>query len=302
MEAFIASGTPIFPLELVQTYKEMTRHGKRYNPLIKPDFKSLEELGDGRHLEPNKHTYLEIWQEPFPQHRYIVVGDVAEGIEGTGDYSTWQVWDVDTFSMVAELHGWIRATPFADMGISLANLYNKAWLAPENRQYGEAVIDRIKQRKYFKLWRARKPKGNSWEMTGRVGFTTDETMRPIMINRAVEYFIARQDDPEFIPSEAVLSEIMTFTMKGAKMRAEAEGKTTKDDRVITLCMGVQCVLQFLGHGALGSLIALVEKRQQQQLIDSTKRRKPKEQMKLLLANMGLAKGEYGEEAKRILTG
>ncbi len=201
--------------------------------------------------------------------------------------------------MVAELHGWIRATPFGDLMMSLGRVYNSAWLAPENRHYGEAVIDRIKQGKYYKLWRARKPDGNSWKLTGKVGFTNDATMRPIMINRAVEYFIARADDPNFMPSEAVINEVMKFTMQGAQMRPEAEGKTTKDDRVICLCMGVQCVLQLLGYGALGDLMQLVEQKQKR-VAERTSHMGPREQIRTLMTAMNLGRGEYGQEARKLL--
>lgn len=195
-EAFLTSGRLVFDWISLLRHKNLCAEPKLVGDLI--------DHGDRIQFHPNPHGKLRIWKVPEVGHVYGIGSDVAEGLEG-GAYSTGEVIDLGDSEQVAEWHGHIDPTLFADVLAVLGKWYNWATLVPEAwpgqgsittaRLLSEAV-------RYPKVWKSIE--------SDRHGFETTNKSKPLMI---AELNTALRDMRVAIRSKHLLAECQAYIYK-----------------------------------------------------------------------------------------
>jgi len=240
-EAFIASGNPWYPMDIVDKFRTVAWEGKLYDPTIR--FTTSKPIrADG--LRRDRDAYLEIWREPSPAGRYVIAADAATAT-ANGDYSAAGVFDLDSGHIIAVLHGRIEIPMFADMLIDLSNLYNKCRVAPEAKGTGgTALMEMLKFKKFNRLWNRRKPSklGRGWEVTNELGWDTNQQTRPIMTEQSKRLMREKFNGNEyksFIPSAHILDQMRTFVNTDGKPEHK---RGCHDDLVMMWNIGIMICL------------------------------------------------------------
>jgi len=168
---------------------------------------------------------LFVWMEPRERGRYLIACDVARG-DGK-DFSTAQVFDVESMDQVAEYCGKIPPDRFAKLLNDLGKDYNNAMLVVENNAVGMAALEHLKLFGYCNLFYSRKGDQmpgefvncsyEQYETDLIAGFTTTSKTRLPMINKLEEYLRKKQMN---IHSKRTLEEFRTFIWNSAR-RPEA---------------------------------------------------------------------------------
>lgn len=255
-EAWVASGTPVFPVQLLAAYRMQSRDGLLYAPV--KDFTGLNELKEDPNADRKEDKYLEVWQPPTPHGRYLIGADGAAGF-ADGDYSSAFVLDRKTLNICAELHGRFEPDEFAHMLGSLGRTYNNAIVAPETNGVGLAVLASLQQF-YWQIYFWRMIDSFGLKITNRLGWDTNSSSRPIMITEGKRLFKDRARFPEqmgaFLPSKALIDELRTFSVMGLSGKPQAQ-PGCHDDRVMAWLIALICTLQEeygkVGDDALGGV-------------------------------------------------
>lgn len=178
---------------------------------------------------------LRIWKRTVPDRRYVIGGDVAEGLLD-GDYSTAGVLDPVTGEEIAAYHAHTGVTEYAEDLVRLAKLYNNAWLAIEANNHGHAVCawiyNHCRYRRVFREWR--KDEGALNAPAARLGLTTTSHSKPAML-AGLEYALRKK--LLIVYDAAAAEELATYLcLPGGEYGA---GPGQHDDRVIRLCLAQQ---------------------------------------------------------------
>jgi hypothetical protein len=215
---FSTSGDTAFPPEDITFYEQTY--------ITKP----LEKRG----MDQN----LWVWEPVDYSRNYMVTADIARG-DGR-DYSTFHVFDVETFTQVAEYRGQIGTKEFGHLLVGIATEYNMALLAPENSNIGWSTIQTILDRGYSNLYYSPKS-GNvnsnsyfdAYIDTSKMvpGFTMSTATRPIAIGKFQE---AISDKGTIFQSIRLLEEMKVFIWKNG--RAEAQSGYN-DDLIMAYAIG-----------------------------------------------------------------
>ena len=160
-EAFVASGRHVFPID-----KLIARQKRCPEPLWVGE---LEDNGADIELLESQEGGLRIWKKPREGRKYIIPGDVAEGLR-SGAYSVGTVLDRASWEVVAEWRGHIDPWQFGVLLAVLGEYYNWALLAPEMNNHGHTTVEAIKQKNYPHILKTT----DLWpESTEKMGFPTD---------------------------------------------------------------------------------------------------------------------------------
>lgn len=127
-EAFLVSGRTRFAAEWVAHQGANARPG----------------LPRGQWPEPLRPIQgLAVYAPPTPGRRYVLAGDVAEGLE-SGDYSAATLIDAETWEELAALHGHWEPDEYAGLLHQVAEVYN-AEIAVERNNHGHAVLATLRR-------------------------------------------------------------------------------------------------------------------------------------------------------------
>lgn len=241
-EAFLASGTPVFPQVLFEKFKHNTKPGTKYEVASFKTFSDCKEDPYIKH-EDLEHAYIEIWEKPREGRHYLISADPAKGIVG-GDYSAACIFDIATQRLVGIVHGTLDLQSFADILKKLAEQYNHAVIMPEVTGIGAGLLPLIANN-YFHIYQQRKEDTFTVEVTQKLGWETTTTSRVNMIVLARQLFIehAIKKPGLFIPSKALVDEITTF-VTGNLSKPEA-AENCHDDLVMSWAMGLKGCLDEL---------------------------------------------------------
>lgn len=257
-EAFLASGTPIFPMRQLGLYFKNCREGELFSIYTKElhdrqicevfsDFSQLKDAGD---VDRSVENYIEVWTRPMPGRRYCMGLDSSAGYK-TSDFCSGFVVDMDTLEMCAEVHGRIEPSDFAIVSGSLGRIYNNALIAPELEGLGHSTLSHLKLW-YWHIYQQRKDKGHNLEITNQLGWSTNTTSRPVMISNTKRIFLERAKGgndvmSRFIKSKFLIQELRTFVTGPSGKPAAAKGKF--DDR----CMAFFITLIAIFHELYGTV-------------------------------------------------
>jgi hypothetical protein len=184
-----------------------------------------------------------IWEYPDYSRDYMVVADVARG-DG-GDYSAFQVIDVQDVRQVAEYKGKLPPNEYGNMLVTVASEWNNALLAIENANIGWAAIQPALDRGYQNLHYTYKDDGytdahvqltKGYDMKDKSqmvpGVSTTMRTRPLMIS-ALEMYM-REKTP-IIRSKRLIQELLVFVWLNGKAQSQ---QGYNDDLVMSFCIGL----------------------------------------------------------------
>ncbi len=218
-EAFLTSGSMYFDWTALKKMEENVRP-------VKGTY-DIRDAGGEIKLEPSPKGCLTIWRGVERNARYIIAGDVSEGIQGL-DRSVADVYDSVSWEQVAQWTGYTPPDKFGDIMMWIGAVYNWALLIPEVNSVGMATGLHIKSTPYPNLHYEPERTDNEG-----VGWKTTGKSRPIMLTDARE---AVRDFDVRLNSKDSINECRTFVV-GDNGKAEAQ-TGCYDDRVLTLAIAI----------------------------------------------------------------
>lgn len=196
LEAFLASGRPVFDIRKLIKMEEFARLPEN-QPTYGYIEKEKNEFGMERHvfkdvpvaLDGQDPTPLKVWELPLKDIKYTIAVDVAEGLEiskdsgGAGDYSVIDVMRQDTLKTVARYRGHIDPDLLGDEAVALGMFYNYALIGPETNNQGLTTTQRIRNLFYRNLYQRETSEEEQFqERTSKMGWQTNRKTKPIMVN------------------------------------------------------------------------------------------------------------------------
>lgn len=237
-EAFQSSGRTIFDMAAVSRMPEIqdAPRGRLETVEFGPEKRLQFIQSEGGRGE------LVVYKMPRKGGRYIIGADHAEGIDPTAktgssnpDWSSATVMDADTGEEVAKLKERYEPSPWADRLYSLSKFYNWAFLTPEQKAVGKAVIGRLLELNFpteLIYSTTRDPSDRKSPLLQELGFDTNSVFRPVLISRldtAIRQGAIRVHDPE------TLTQLRQFVRKA---NGREEG-ISHDDDVFGLALCVE---------------------------------------------------------------
>lgn len=257
-ESFIASGTPVFDVQLLTRIKDHQKPGKLYE--LPMDCVEFKDMTPNSQLRRGKEPYVEVWAKPDINKTYVIPADSSEGKEKSNPSSA-LVYELESMRIVAELHGRIEPDPYGDYLMRLGNMYNVALLGPERQYSGVAVLNKILQDNYPNLYQKHRLTAAGWEETDTPGWDTNVQTKPWIIGVMRNLLHAFRDNPEhlahLLPSAALIDDMMKFTR--GKMQTTRAKYGSEDDRVMAAMIGLGICHQELGLGLGEQLVSGVVK-------------------------------------------
>ena len=251
-EAFIASGDPWYPMDIVDAMRLECWEGKLFDPTIR--FSQMNKPTAAAGLRREIDTYMEIWRAPKAGVKYILVADSATGT-ANGDFSAAGVFELETGNLHAVIHGRMEIAVFADMIIDLSDLYHHCKVAPEAKGTGgTALMEMLKYKKFKNFWNRKKPgkAGRAWEPTMEYGWDTNQNTRPIMLQQSKRLMRERFNNKEYkglIPSAHILDQMRTFVERDGKPEHQ---RGMHDDLVMMWNIGVMICIIESANGAVST--------------------------------------------------
>lgn len=250
VEAFQGSGICAFNKKKLQYMLEKTCHppleygeidlGRGREGLLNDPQIRLKKVTPG--MKPpaaeQRGTRFYVWERPEPGCEYFIAGDVAHGIQG-GDFSCAQVIrkgrGPNPDVQVAEWHGWINPTPYANTLAAIGYWYNTAQIAVECNDVGLTTNNHMMRvLEYPNLFR--------WKFYDKIknfiseylGWYTNSKTRDQIIAKFREYI---DDDMVIVRSEGLINECFDFASEDD---SRFEGQSTHDDRVFAMMICIFC--------------------------------------------------------------
>lgn len=197
LEAFLASGRPVFDIRQLIKMEEIARlpeHQpkfgtvkKRRNPeSLKEEF-YLDEVPVT--MDGHDPTPLKVWELPEKNIKYSIAVDTSEGIDrganddrNQTDYSVIDVMSTHNLKTVARWRGHIDPDELGDVVAYIGWFYNTALVGPEINNHGLVTAQRLRNLFYRNLYmRETSEEEQFQERTSRIGWQTNRKTKPIVI-------------------------------------------------------------------------------------------------------------------------
>ena len=143
-EAFLGSGHTIFDMGAVARMRVVPEPMRGHLEVATVGLEKRVQFIQGG------ETILAVFQMPQQGHHYGIGADHAEGIDPTAregrsdpDWCAAVVHDIDTGDQVAAMHVRLEPGPWAEQVYWLGRFYNWAFLVPEQKAVGKAVIGHL---------------------------------------------------------------------------------------------------------------------------------------------------------------
>lgn len=202
MEAFLASGSPVFDLDGLRRMDLNAKHWLKKNPQrygqIVPDssniglkkyvFEEIPQMQEDKDPSP-----LKIWDLPEDTLEKFSIGvDVSEGkLEQTtsgksNDYSVIDVTRNRDLKTVARWRGHIDPDLLGGVAYAIGTFYNTAKLAVEVNNHGLTTIQSLRNKMYRNLYmREQSEEMQFQERTALMGWRTDRKTKKVIIDNLV---------------------------------------------------------------------------------------------------------------------
>ena len=214
-DAFIAGSRSFFPLRKVRSRIDAIQKSP-------PEYQrvTLWAPKGTRDVKTIPRGDWKIYQPPERGRTYIIGGDVASGgTTAENDYGALFVLDRWTKKQVAGLYARTSPKDLAEQIAYASYWYNDALAAPENREYGRAVLmhleDNFPDVRLYHHFKGPDTDSGNWSKTK--GFDTSMKNRPLIFDALREDF--RDGAVELMDLE-LLGEMMTVVTGGPKDRPE----------------------------------------------------------------------------------
>lgn len=177
------------------------------------------------------------WADPIPGSKYIISADVSRG--DAKDYSAFHVIEPENCEIVSEYKGKIPPDKFAELLADVGKQYNTALLCPENNTFGYAVVTRLKDLGYSRLF-YESAKGDIYnyrplDEDELPGFSTQAKKRVQILTKLEELIRNKTLKSK---SQRLYSELQGFEWQGMKAAAR---KDSNDDLIMSLAIGAWLV-------------------------------------------------------------
>lgn len=175
MEAFVASGKPVFDVkQLMKMELVAERH--------KPTYYVLDGNRGSITAEIISEGPLKVWELPEEGQKYCIGVDVAEGLEN-GDYSVIDVTRVSDLKTVARWRGHTDPDLLGEEVVLLGWWYNNALVGVEINNHGLTTLQRVRDKFYRNLYMREGGIDELFETsTSKMGWRTDRKTKPLMID------------------------------------------------------------------------------------------------------------------------
>jgi hypothetical protein len=206
MEAFLASGRPVFDTQLLVKMEQYAM--KQPKPLFGEVIKDVDTTGKEDYVfnevpisfQDQDPTPLKIWELPVkadpnkhtPEAKYVIAVDVSEGKlnaespDKKNDYSVIDVMRVDTLKTVARWRGHIDPDLLGAVVYNLGMFYNYALVGVEVNNHGLTTVQSLRNRFYRNLYmRETSEEQQFQERTAVMGWQTNRKTKPLIINNLV---------------------------------------------------------------------------------------------------------------------
>lgn len=227
-EAFIYSGKQVFPASEVRATLE-----ECYSPMLVGDF----NMHTGR-FEKDPKGLVKIWEKPKPGCKYVIGGDVAEGL-ANGDFSSIDVLKLPFGQQVAQLHGKIDPDTLGELAYHLGVFYHKALMGIESNNHGLTTITALKKKNYPNLYQREKLDANAdGKKTKTAGWLTTKKSKYKIIDQLRG---ALRDGESGVCCKETLSEMGDYTIHEGDNGTMTYGAKLGcfDDRVMSLAIALE---------------------------------------------------------------
>ena len=187
IEAFLSSGNSRFNTAALLKMEEKCIEAKTYDLVDRPVEKGKIRTALDKKIDAVLSPYapLKIWKMPVASKRYVIGGDVSEGIGG--DLSVATVMDEESTEVVARWRGDIEPAEFGEVLRDLAMFYNRALVACEVNNHGLTTLQRLRDLNYDNIYRQERGEDERYEeYTSKLGWKTTRKTKPLMINALAE--------------------------------------------------------------------------------------------------------------------
>lgn len=180
-------------------------------------------------LKVFQRTGLKIWKLPEKDKKYVIGIDPSGG--SGGDPGNIDVWELETLTQVAQLHGQFRPDILAEHAAEIGWFYNEAFIGVENNMLTCVIsLSKIYNNYFFETKFDEKIKKKKKIM----GWNTNNKTRDPMIDN----FVMLWEDGELVINSSItLSEMKTFVTKDNGKREHAVGK--QDDALISAMIALK---------------------------------------------------------------
>lgn len=224
-ESFLSTGRPVFDLDRLKSHIDELRRNPPEQITVKLSKKYLA-------MYPHM---LKVFKVPTKGHKYVIGGDVAEGVEG-GDFSDAYVLDATTMEQVAVFHGHIDPDHFGHVLVDLAEVYNRALLNPEINNMGHTTLQAIKERGYLNVYmRAVYDEIDQSKETLKMGWRTTKANKQTMLSRLAAFY---RDHETRILDIGLLMEMLNLVRE-----SNGDVELTGKDRVVAACLAYMALDQ-----------------------------------------------------------
>lgn len=155
-------------------------------------------------LEKNAGGGLAIWQQPAGDRVYVIGADAAGG-GPDGDFAAACVIEAESCALVARYHGHIDPHHFGPLCARLGWYFNEAMLAFETQPsaHGYSAATEAKNMGYSRLYRKHRDDTGYRQPSDTLGWHTNSTTKPQMIDRVKKAL----DDRVDIPDELLVTQL-----------------------------------------------------------------------------------------------
>lgn len=222
-ESFLYTGRPCFSLAALT---EMRMHAAA------PEFVGTVDTVTGE-LKGSKEEELKLWSYAVPGQTYVLGVDTAEGVESKGldrDYSAIQIINARTLEQVGVFRSRISVDLFPHVIIYLAKMFNNAYIVPEVNNHGLAVVQKLRELRYHRIYRQYNHTYVNAERTEKIGFTTTKRTKPMIIGHLAELI---REKSCMLKDTTTLGECSKFSQDN---RGRLRATTGHDDTVMALAL------------------------------------------------------------------
>jgi hypothetical protein len=255
MEAFLASGRPVFDTRLLMKMEQIAL--KQPDPMFglvvaNPDPTAKEKFLFEEHkrtFQDQDPTPFKVWQLPIRDdpnthqkaHKYTIAIDVSEGkLESSSenkenDWSVIDVMDVSNLKTVARWRGHIDPDLLGEVAFAIGNFYNGALIAVEVNNHGISTVQSLRNKFYRNLYQRETSEDEQFQVrTTKMGWVTNKKTKPVIINEMVKDI--REGD--IIDLDVIfIRECMTYVRDDQGYTSAQEG--TFDDCVMAKAINLQ---------------------------------------------------------------
>lgn len=247
MEAFLASGRPVFDIKQLMKMEEAAQRPENQprfgHVILNPDTSAKEKYifqEIAKSFQDQDPTPLKVWELP-EDDKYVIAIDSSEGkLESSSagkenDYSVIDVMNVKTLKTAARWRGHIDPDLLGDVAFELGTFYNNALIGPEINNHGLVVAQKLRNRFYRNLYQRETSEEEQFqERTSKMGWRTDKKTKPMM----VDYLGSAIREGDIIDYDIVfIRECMTYVRDDQGFTNAQEGMF--DDTVMAKAINLQ---------------------------------------------------------------